>query len=346
MPSLHTPLCDLLGTEYPILCAGMGSGAGPDLAAAVSNAGGFGVLGASGVEPGRVARLVARTGELTDRPFGANLIVAELEDPDAPEEDLAFLREQVRAIVSSGANALVLFWGPADPFVEEAHDAGLRVLVQVGSVEEAKDAAEAGADAVIAQGFEAGGHVRGTTSVWALLPDTVEALAPLPVLASGGIGDGTGVARALALGAQGVSLGTRFVASDEFSGHPEYKRRVVESAPEDLFYGDLFTLWWPPPAPHRIIRNKIFEEWDAAGRPSAGERPGEGTSIGTRIMGDGRVGDWPRYAVGVPTPDFEGDLDYAPMWAGESIAVVNDIKPVAQIVQDLVRDAEAVLAAA
>jgi nitronate monooxygenase len=343
MASLRTPLCDLLGIEYPILCAGMGLGAGPDLVAAVSNADGFGVLGASGVEPGRLANLVARTRELTDRPFGANLIIADFEDPDAPQEDLDFLREQVGAIISSGANALVLFWGPADLFVGEAHEGGLKVIVQVGSVEEGKRAAEAGADAVIAQGFEAGGHVRGTTSVWELLPAAVEALAPLPVLASGGIGDGAGVARALALGAQGVSLGTRFVASEEFSGHPAYKQRVVESGPEDLFYGDLFTVWWPPPAPHRTIRNKTLEEWEAAGRPPIGERPGEGTSIGKRLMGNGEIGEWPRYAVGVPTPDFDGDLDYAPLWAGESIAVVNDIKPAGEIVRDLLRDADTAL---
>jgi nitronate monooxygenase len=343
--ALRTPLCDLLGVEYPILCAGMASGAGPELAAAVSNAGGFGVLGGSGIEPGRLGSLLARTRELTDRPFGANLIVADFEFPDTPQEDLDFLRDQAEAILSSAANALVLFWGPADSMVGRVHEAGLKLLVQVGSVDEAKRAADTGVDAVIAQGFEAGGHVRGTTSIWELLPATVEALAPLPVLASGGIGDGAGVARALALGAQGVSLGTRFVASEEFNGHPVYKQRVVESGAEDLFFGNLYTVWWPG-APHRTLRNKNFEEWDAAGRPAEGDRPGEGTLIGRRILGDGRVGDWPRYAVGVPSPDFEGDLDYAPFWAGESITVVNDINPVAQIIEDLVRDAEAALAAA
>lgn len=346
MNSLRTPLCDLLGIQHPILNAGMASGAGPDLAAAVSSAGGFGVLGGSGIEPGRLASLLAGTRELTDRPFGANLIIADHEFPDTPQEDLDFLRDQAEAILSSGANALVLFWGPVNSFVGPAHEAGLKVLLQVGYLDEAKRAAEAGVDAVIAQGFEAGGHVRGTTSIWELLPATVEAVAPLPVLASGGIGDGAGVARALALGAQGVSLGTRFVASDEFNGHPVYKQRVAESGPEDLFYGDLYTVWWPPPAPHRTIRNKIFEEWDAAGRPPVGRRPGEGTFIGRRMLGDGRVGDWPRYAVGVPTPDFEGDLDYAPFWAGESVAVVNDVKPAEEIVRDLVRDAGAALQAA
>jgi len=195
-------------------------------------------------------------------------------------------------------------------------------------------------DAVIAQGFEAGGHVRGTTSIWELLPATVEAIEPVPVLASGGIGDGAGLARALRLGAQGVSLGTRFVASDEAWAHPVYKQRIVESIAEDTVYNELYDVWWPG-APHRTLRNKTFEEWDAAGRPPPGERPGEGTSIGKRHLRSGEVQEWPRYAIGVVHPGFEGDIDYAPMWAGESCSVVNDIKPAGEIVHELVRDADA-----
>jgi NAD(P)H-dependent flavin oxidoreductase YrpB (nitropropane dioxygenase family) len=135
----------------------------------------------------------------------------------------------VRAASEEGAAAVVLFWGDPAWYVEDAHENGARVLIQVGSVEEAEAAAAAGVDAVIAQGVETGGHVRGTTSVWELLPATVEAIAPVPVLASGGIGDGAGLARALRLGAQGVSLGTRFGASEEAWIDLEYKRRIVES---------------------------------------------------------------------------------------------------------------------
>jgi NAD(P)H-dependent flavin oxidoreductase YrpB (nitropropane dioxygenase family) len=153
----------------------------------------------------------------------------------------------------------------------------LKVLIQVGSVEEAESAAAAGVDAVIAQGVEAGGHVRGTTSIWELLPATVDAVKPTPVLA------------------------------------------------------------------HRALRDRLYDEWVAAGRPTPGKRPGEGTSIGRRRR-FGEVVDWQRYAVGMATPDFDGDVELTPMWAGESCAVVNDIKPAAQIVEDLVRDAEAVLA--
>ena len=137
------------------------------------------------------------------------------------------------------------------------------------------------------------------------------AVAPVPVLASGGIGDRAGLARALSLGAQGVSLGTRFVASDEANVHPAYKRRIVESSAADTVYtADLYNVGWPD-APHRTLRNRTFEEWQAAGRPKPGERPGEGTIVGTRRSFAGDTIEWPRYATGVITPEFEGDLESA-----------------------------------
>ncbi len=345
MAGVQTPLCRELGIEYPIFSVGFGFSAGPELVSAVSGAGGCGVLGGSGLPGEEIRRRIARIRELTDRPFGVNVIIAELEQPHSSDEDKAYVREEIAAAVEERAPLLVLFWGDPAPFVEGAHRNGVKVFVQVGSVTEAEAAAAAGVDAVIAQGIEAGGHVRGTTSIWKLLPAAVEAVRPVPVLASGGIGDGQGLARALRLGAQGVSLGTRFVASEEAWIHPVYKQRVVDSSAEDTFYGELFDVWWPD-APHRVLRNtKTFEEWDAAGRPAPGDRPGEGTPIGTsrRPWGDY---EWPRYAIGMVTPDFDGDPEYAPMWAGESCSVVNDIKPAGVIVRDLVHEAEAALAEA
>jgi nitronate monooxygenase len=334
---LRTPLCDELGIQYPIFSAGIGMAAGPELAAAVSNAGGLGVLGASGMVPEEIGRRAERARALTGSPFGLNIIIDEEE-----EGDRAFLLDAVAAAGANHVAVVVLFWGDPSPYVEVAHRDGVKVFIQVGSVEEALHAAESGVDAVIAQGIEAGGHVRGTTSIWELLPATVEALKPLPVLASGGIGDGAGLARALMMGAQGVSLGTRFVASDECWTHVAYKQRIVQSTAADTVYNELYDVWWPN-APHRTLRNKTFDEWDAAGRPAPGKRPGEGTSIGKRRMTSGEVVDWPRYAIGSAPPDFQGDIEYAPMWAGESCGVVNDIKPAGQIVRDLVRDAEAAM---
>jgi NAD(P)H-dependent flavin oxidoreductase YrpB (nitropropane dioxygenase family) len=331
-------LCRQLGIDYPIWSVGFG-GAGPELVAAVSSAGGFGVLGANGLAPDAITALAARTRELTDQPFGLNLIIGEADQPDRQ----ALLTAEVQAAADAKVAAVVLFWGDPAPYVPIAHAGGVKVVLQVGSVAEAQAAAAAGVDAVIAQGIEAGGHVRGTTSIWELLPATVATLGELPVLASGGIGDGAGVARALRLGAQGVSLGTRFVASEEAFIHPAYKQRILQASADDTVYHRLYDLWWPD-APHRTLHNKTVQEWEAAGRPPPGQRPGEGSPIGTFRAASGERVPWPRYAVGVATADFDGDIEYAPLWAGESCSVVNDLKPAAMIVRDLVRDARTALA--
>ncbi|HET7467651.1 MAG TPA: nitronate monooxygenase [Candidatus Dormibacteraeota bacterium] len=332
---LRTPLCDLLGIKYPILNAGIGPAAGPELAAAVTNAGGFGVLGGGGAPIDVVRRKIAQTRTLTDGPFGVNVILGEPADPGDVEH--------VAAIAEAGVAAIVLFWGDPTPHLAPVHRHGVKLLIQVGSLAEAQRAATAGVDAVIAQGVEAGGHVRGSTSIWDLLPDTVRALKPLPVLASGGIGDGEALARAITLGAQGASLGTRFVACDETWVHPAYKQRIVDGNAEETVLNELYDVGWPD-APHRTLRNKTQAEWEAAGCPPSGSRPGEGTSIGLRTNSNGERAEWIRYSIGTPPPDFDGDIEYAPLWAGESVSAVNDIKPAAKIVNDLVREAEAALA--
>lgn len=341
--SLRTGLCDRLGIELPILSAGMGSVAGPELVAAVSNAGGFGVLGVSGSSPGGVRAKIDATRALTDRPIGANVIIDEA-GWATTDEDRELIRAEVEAAAEAGAAAVVVFWGDPAPFVPLAHAHGAALIVQVGSVAEAEAAAGTGVDAIIVQGIEAGGHVLARASIWELLPAIVASVAPTPVLASGGIGDGAGVARALQFGAQGVSIGTRFVATDESNALPGYKRRIVESAAEDTVYTeDLYDVWWPG-APTRTLRNRNFEEWEAAGRPSPGDRPGEGTTIGSMRLPSGDTYAMPRYAgAGSPIMGFEGDLDYMAMWAGESVGVVNDVRPAGEIVARLASEAAAAL---
>src|SRR5438067_671292 len=211
---LRTPLAQALGIEYPIFSVGFADGAGPELVAAVSGAGACGVLGGSGLTPQEARQLIARVRELTDRPFGVNIIIAALDRPDVSEESKELRRNCISAVIEARVSVLVLFWGDPAPFVDEAHRAGVKVFVQVGSVAEAQAAAASGVDAVIVQGVEAGGHVKATASIWEILPAAIEALGGVPVLASGGIGDGAGIARALRNGAGGVSLGTRFVASE------------------------------------------------------------------------------------------------------------------------------------
>src|SRR2546430_2999757 len=223
--SLRTPLCDLLGIEHPILNVGFAAGAVPELAAAVSNAGGLGVLGV-GLPPDEIRRRITRTRELTSRPFGGNIILAALANPHFDEKTRELHRQRILLALEERLPVLVLFWGDPAPFVGPTHDAGAKLLVQVGTVEEAAAAAKAGVDAVIMQGSEAGGHVKATRSIWDTLPAAVKATGRTPVIASGGIGDGRGIARALGMGAQGGAPGTPFVAGDWDWSHSPYTPRV------------------------------------------------------------------------------------------------------------------------
>ncbi len=328
---LTTPLCHQLGIDYPIFSVGMGALAGPTLAAAVSNAGGCGVLGrVSGAPASHLREQIQYLRTLTDKPFGVNIILATLQEG------------YIEACLESQVPLLVLFWGDPGPYVREAHHRGIQVYIQVGSVQEAIVAAEAGVDAIIAQGMEAGGHVKGTTALSTLVPAVVEAVAPVPVIAAGGIATGRGLVAALSLGAQAVSLGTRFLCSEEAHADPQYKARVVQSTANDTVYATLFDLGWAD-APHRVLRNKVVAEWEAAGRPPSGQRPGEGHIIGSVPRGETTV-DLVRYSArSYPLPGFKGDLEYAVLYAGESCGLIQDIKPAAQLVRDLVREAEGVV---
>lgn len=323
-----TPLCQQLEIQLPILCAGMGGGiAGPELVGAVSNAGGLGVLGMLGLPPPLIRQQIQHTRTLSPRPFGGNLVVPFLQ---GGELDVCF-DEQVPV--------LVLFWGDPQPLVADAHRRGIKVIMQVGSVQEASTAAAAGVDAIMAQGVEAGGHVRSTTALSILVPSVVEAVRPLPVIAAGGIATGRGLAAALSLGAQAVSIGTRFLCSEEARVTRAYKERIVNSRAEDTVYTTLFDIGWPG-APHRVLRNKTVTEWEAAGCPPSGRRPGEGSVIGTATLA-GMTVPAIRYSTIPPVTGFEGDMEYAALYCGESCSLVNDIKPAAQIVEDIMREADA-----
>jgi NAD(P)H-dependent flavin oxidoreductase YrpB (nitropropane dioxygenase family) len=327
---LTTRLCRDLGIDHPILSAPLGGGtAGPELVAAVSNAGGLGLLGMGGVPAAAIREHIRDTRKRTAKPFGAGLLLPLLEGGE------------VEACIEERVSVLLLFWGEVAPHVEKAKRAGVCVFAQVGSVEEAQAAAAAGVDAIVAQGFEAGGHVRGTTSLVTLIPAVRQAVAPLPVIAAGGIANGRGLVAALGLGAEAVSMGTRFVASEESRASREYKQRIVRACAEDTVHTMLFDIGWPEAA-HRVIRNKAVDEWEAAGSPPSGQRPGEGTIVG-RMSFEGRMTDIPRYFIGSPMSGFEGDVEYTVLYAGESCSLVNDIKPAAAIVRDVVAEAEAVL---
>jgi len=327
---LTTSLCQALGIEHPVMAAAMGGATTPEFAAAVSSAGGLGQLTVTGLDAETVANRVRRTRELSERPFAANVIL-----------DI-WKGHEIDAALNAGAPIIFLFWGDPRPYVEQVHGANARLVVQVGSVGEAVAARDAGVDAIVAQGVEAGGHVRGTTPLFSLVPAVAEAVAPLPVVAAGGIVDGRGLAAALALGAQGVLMGTRFLASEEAFVHPEYQRRILEAPGDTVYSQDLFDVAWPS-APHRMLRNRVVTEWEAAGRPPLGSRAGEGTIIGSSSA-SGRVVEIARYTSFTATPAFEGDIEEAPLWAGMSVGRVREVKPAGEIVRETVREADAILA--
>lgn len=301
--------------------AGMGVGlAGPELAAAVSNAGGLGVLGMGGLPAPVIREQIRAARTLTDKPLGANIIMPLMGD-DGPIE--CCLDERV--------DVLVLFWGDPAPYVERAHAVGTRLVAQVGSVAEARAVAEAGVDAVMIQGVEAGGHVKGTSALSIVLPSVVDAVRPLPVVAAGGIADARGVAAALALGARAVSVGTRFLCSVE--SRAAYKDRVVAARAEDTVHTTLFDIEWPDAA-HRVLRNRTVTEWEAAGSPPSGRRPGEGDVVGTMPVG-GQDVELARYSVFPPMEGFDGDQEQAALYCGQSCSLVDDILPAAEIVRAL-----------
>ena len=327
---LQTPLCRMLGIQHPIFSVGMSWLAGPELASAVSNAGACGVVGVAGMTDDQVRQRIRDTRAMTDKPFGANIILART------------LEGQIGACLDEAPPLIVFFWGDPTPYVCDAHRQGSKVFVQIGSVDEARAAVEAGVDGIIAQGVEAGGHVRSTTALSTLLPAVVQAVKPMPVLAAGGIADGRGLAAAVVLGAQGVSLGTRFLCSEEAFASSAYKERVVRSVAEDTVYTSLFDLGWD--APHRVLRNRAVKEWEASGRPRAGARTSEGVVFATAPRGGTSVELRKYWANSYPTLGFEGDIETAALYAGESCALVDGIKPAAQIVSDIAHEARAIIA--
>jgi NAD(P)H-dependent flavin oxidoreductase YrpB (nitropropane dioxygenase family) len=230
-------------------------------------------------------------------------------------------------------NALSFFWGDPTPWVERAHDAGILVVHQVGSVSDAKRSAQAGVDLIIAQGFEAGGHVAGVVSTMVLVPQVVDAVSPTPVAAAGGIVDARGIAAVLALGAQAAVLGTRFLATTESRAHPEYKRKLIEAGAEDTVRTILFGHGWPY-APVRTLKTAFVEEWlgnEARGQESRPDEPVIGhTTIGGQDMPVLRFMGMP------PNADSKGDIELRSLLAGQGVGRIDNIKSAEEIVRELV----------
>lgn len=317
---LRTPLCDLLGIDVPIILAGMGAGAtSAEFAAAVSNQGGLGSVGSLFRPADAVKRDIDLLPSLTNRNFAINHVPQSM--------DLEIFRHTLRA------RPAVISFALDDPgdLIRQAHDVGSRVMVQVTTVGQAIQAAEHGVDVIIAQGTEAGGYT-GSISTMALVPQVVDAVAPIPVVAAGGIYDGRGIAAAFMLGAVGVNIGTRFLASKEAPIDDDWKQAIIEACSEDAVKADVINDIIPVPGTvgygtvGRTLRTPFLDEW--------GTKRDEAHRNGERLWAE--IGERLR----------RGQRRETVVWAGQTAGGVKEILPVAEIMRQLVDQAEAALARA
>jgi NAD(P)H-dependent flavin oxidoreductase YrpB (nitropropane dioxygenase family) len=316
---IHTRICDLLGILHPIVLGGMGTATTAPLVAAVSNAGGFGTLGTSAFDATTLDTEIGSIRERTDKPYGINHLLFQI------QEDMFAVTLRARPAVAAFA------WARKDQnlrdYFQRARDVGCKVMYMAGEVPEALRAAEAGADVIVAQGTEAGGHVVWMASL-PLVPMIVKAVAPLPVLSAGGIADGRGLAAALALGADGVLLGTRFMATPEAPIHPNFKQAIVKSDGHDTVLTEIPDLAsqrvWPG-AMSRAQRNQFIDRW--SGREWALRQ--NAREVGKQVA----------------AARAAGDVDNATLSFGQDAGLIDSIKSVREVVQDMIAEAEEIIKA-
>lgn len=308
--SLRTPICDLFGIEHPIFLAGMGQVSYAAVCAAVSEAGGYGTLGMAAEPPERIREEMRKVRELTDKPFGVDLLAA------LPETVMA----AIDVIIAEGASSFIAGLGIPGPVIQKCHDAGVKVMVVCGKVEHARRSEEAGCDAVVAQGTEAGGHT-GKVAGMALVPQVVDAVS-IPVLAAGSIVDGRGLAAALALGAQGVWVGTRFIASEEARAARTFKQRIVASGGADTLITRCYS-----GKPMRVITNPYAEEFE--------RHPERIQPFPQQMVTSAQAG-----VLGYAS-DTNTDPERTCMPAGQGIGGIHEILPVAAIMSRMLGEARA-----
>ncbi len=324
---MRTTMCKKLGIQIPIIQAPMGLAVGPSVAAAVSNAGALGMLAPWSLGLDALRGQIRETQALTSKPFGVNLNL------EFPQED------RLEVCLQENVPVISFFWRDPAALVDRVKAAGAITMYTAGSTEEAKVAAKAGVDIIVAQGWEAGGHVRGVIATMPLIPAVIDAIAPVPVVAAGGIADGRGLAAAFALGASGAWIGTRLLESEEIVIHPRYRERLFSATQNDTVYlENLYNIGWPN-APHRVLRNQTITAWELAGRPEPGMRPGEGEVVAVSKS----RGPIVRYQLSTPAADVEGDVDELSLWAGQGVGFTRKLRPVAEIINEIYRDALTIL---
>jgi enoyl-[acyl-carrier protein] reductase II len=306
---LRTPICDLFGIEVPVFLAGMGRVAYADVCAAVSEAGGYGTLGMAGSSPDAIRREMRAVRRLTSKPFGVDLLAA------LPEHVMA----AIDVIIDEGASSFIAGLGVPGPVIARCHAAGVKVMVVCGKVKHAVAAEDAGCDAVVAQGTEAGGHT-GQVAGISLIPQTVDAV-DIPVLAAGAIVDGRGLAAALAFGAQGVWMGTRFIASEEANAAKEFKDRILQAGGADTRITRCYS-----GKPMRVIANPYVEERE--------RDPGSILPFPQQMAASTRAGIF-GYGRGDSV-----DPERTCMPSGQGVGGILEILPAGEIVRRVVEEAK------
>jgi NAD(P)H-dependent flavin oxidoreductase YrpB (nitropropane dioxygenase family) len=314
---IQTPVCKLLDIDYPIALGGMGSATSPELVSAVSNAGGLGALGCHYLTPEQIGERTTAIRGQTNKPFGLNFLLF-----DTREDSFAAALELRPAVMQFA-------WARPQQdlrtYFDRSHNAGCIVTYMASTVPEAERAAKAGADIIIAQGTEGGGHV-GWMGSMPLIPMIVDAVAPIPVLAAGGFADGRGLVAALSLGADGILLGTRFLATVESPLHPNFKQAIVDSDGHDTQLSEIPDIAagqvWPG-AMTRSRRNRFIERW--AGREWALRR------------------DRTEAIEKLAAARKSGDVDEGPLSMGQDAGLIRDIPPAGELVTRIAREAEEIL---
>jgi enoyl-[acyl-carrier protein] reductase II len=305
---IRTPLCDLLGIEHPIVQGGMAWAATAELAAAVANAGGLGIVGAGDAPPETVRAELRRTRMLTERPFGANVPLF------APGAE-----DRLQVMIDEGVPVVTVGGGNAGPYLGPLRRAGILVIPVVASVALARRTARLGVDALIAEGMESGGHI-GDVATLPLVPKVVDAV-DIPVIAAGGIADGRGLAAALALGAAGIQMGTRFICTTECRAHQRYKERIVGAHDRGtIVTGGSFG------HPVRSLRGPFVRRLEEMEKTGVSEE--EFYAFGADTL---------RSAI------VEGDMKRGSVMAGQSAGLVDDIVPVKALIERIMAEAEATI---
>lgn len=318
---LSTQLTTLLKIRYPIIQAPIGSAATPELVAAVSNFGGLGMLALSWKDLETTRLMIRETKRLTDKPFAVNLILQFDQE------------ERIKICIEEKVPVMSFAWGDPSGYVGLLKKNGVVICQTVGSSAEGQRHAKMGIDFLIAQGWEAGGHVISQVATFVLIPALANKV-NLPVVAAGGIANGKGVLAALALGASGVSLGTRFLMSTEALTHPAFKKLIIDSTENDTaYFSGLFNVGWEN-APHRVLRNSTVKKWEECGCPDEEHRPQKGEVIAYQQNSQPIV----RYSDYFPLRGMTGEIEALALYAGQTAGLIREEKSVSAIMTGLLEE--------